>query len=109
MATGSFKNLHIVILSSPGVGHLTPVILLANHLAAQHNIKTTILKVTAGGAPPESSLMKLPTEEGLVETVELPLADISHLMNVTNVIQTPQTAKLPQQSGLPKQLNSPNG
>ncbi|KZV20007.1 beta-glucosidase 11-like [Dorcoceras hygrometricum] len=28
---------------------------------------------------------------------------------VTNVIQTPQTAKLPQQLGLPKQLNSPNG
>ncbi|XP_075498482.1 anthocyanidin 3-O-glucosyltransferase 5-like [Primulina tabacum] len=79
--SGSSNNLHIAILSSPGVGHLIPVLLLANRLAAQHNIKTTILAVTTGGASSESSLLKLPNEEGLVETVELPLGDISHLMN----------------------------
>lgn len=79
--SGSSNDLHIAILSSPGVGHLLPVLLLANRLAAQHNIRTTILAVTVGGAPSESSLLKLQTEEGLVETVELPLGDISHLIN----------------------------
>ncbi|XP_073156790.1 anthocyanidin 3-O-glucosyltransferase 5-like [Henckelia pumila] len=79
--TDSSDNLHIAILSSPGVGHLIPVQLLANRLATQHKVKTTVLAVTTAGAPSESGLLKLPTEEGLVETLELPLGDISHLIN----------------------------
>ncbi|XP_073057458.1 anthocyanidin 3-O-glucosyltransferase 5-like [Primulina eburnea] len=86
--SGSSDNLHIVILSSPGVGHLIPVQLLAERLATQHNVKTTILAVTTSSSPLESSLLKLPTEAGLVETVELPLGDISRLINPSIQVAT---------------------
>ncbi|CAI9753005.1 unnamed protein product [Fraxinus pennsylvanica] len=74
------SKLHVAILASPGMGHLIPVLLLANRLATQHGVKVTVLEVTTAFSPSESHLLKLPTEKNLVERIELPPVEISHLI-----------------------------
>ncbi|KAK4477707.1 hypothetical protein RD792_016958 [Penstemon davidsonii] len=84
----SSKDLHVAILSSPGMGHLIPVLVLANRLAASHKIKVTVLLVTTGVAQPESNLLKLPLDQSLVELIELPPVDISHLVGPSTQVVT---------------------
>ncbi|KAK4477706.1 hypothetical protein RD792_016957 [Penstemon davidsonii] len=84
----SSKDLHVAILSSPGMGHLIPVLVLANRLAASHKIKVTVLLVTTGVALPESNLLKLPLDQSLVEFIELPPVDISHLVGPSTQVVT---------------------
>lgn len=74
----SFDHLHVAVLSSPGMGHLIPILVLANRLAAQHHVRVTVLLVTTSASPPES---KLPFHEELVQIIKLPPVDISHLVD----------------------------
>ncbi|XP_047967766.1 anthocyanidin 3-O-glucosyltransferase 5-like [Salvia hispanica] len=80
-------NLHVAILSSPGMGHLIPVVLLSNRLATHHGATVTVLLVTTTVSPPESNLLKIPLHP-LVNILELPPADISHLVNSSAKIVT---------------------
>ncbi|KAK6152906.1 hypothetical protein DH2020_012545 [Rehmannia glutinosa] len=82
----SFKNLHVAILSSPGMGHLIPALVLANRLAAQHSVNVTVLLVTTAVSPPESKLLQIPLHRDLVRVVELPPVDISHLVVPTTQV-----------------------
>ncbi|CAL5064823.1 unnamed protein product [Urochloa decumbens] len=45
---------HVVVLTSPGVGHVAPVVELATRLAAHHGVTTTV--VTYGSSPALASL-----------------------------------------------------
>ncbi|KAG6412431.1 hypothetical protein SASPL_125109 [Salvia splendens] len=80
-------NLHVAILSSPGMGHLIPVVLLSNRLATHHGVTVTVLLVTTTVSPPESNLLKIPLHP-LVNILELPPADISHLVDSSAKIVT---------------------
>lgn len=80
----SFAYLHVAILSSPGMGHLIPALVLGNRLAAHHNVKVTILLVTAA---PDSKLLNFPLHE-LVQLLELPPLDISHLLGPSTQVVT---------------------
>ncbi|KAG8373712.1 hypothetical protein BUALT_Bualt11G0053200 [Buddleja alternifolia] len=84
----SCNNLHVVIISSPGMGHLIPALVLANRLAATHDVRVTVLIVTTAVSPPESKLLKLPLHRELVEIIELPPVDISHLVGPTTQVVT---------------------
>lgn len=84
----SFYNLHVVMLSSPGMGHLIPVVVLANRLAAVYNVRVTVLQVTAAVSPPESKLLNLPIHPELVQITQLPPVDISHLVTPSTQVVT---------------------
>ncbi|XP_073018591.1 anthocyanidin 3-O-glucosyltransferase 5-like [Primulina eburnea] len=87
MDNSSSHNLHVVMLSSPEAGHVVPVVALANRLAEQHHVRSTVLLVTTG-APSESKLMNPPRERGLVETIWLPPVDISNLVDPSTKMMT---------------------
>ncbi|KAL7131837.1 hypothetical protein ABFS83_12G032200 [Erythranthe nasuta] len=83
----SSDNLHITMVSSPGMGHLIPMLVLANRLAADHNVTVTVLQVTTAVSPPESNLLHLPVDDNLVQITQLPPVDISNLVDPsTNVV-----------------------
>lgn len=78
-------NVDVAILSSPGMGHLIPVLVLGNRLAAYHNVRVTVLLVTSAGSPPPS---KLPLAHKLIQIIELPPVDISHLVDSSTQVVT---------------------
>ncbi|KAK4410226.1 Anthocyanidin 3-O-glucosyltransferase 5 [Sesamum angolense] len=84
----SVRNLRVAILSSPGMGHLIPVVVLANRLAAHHNVRVTVLQVTTAVSPPESKLLDLPLHKDLVQIIQLPPVDISHLVGPSTQVVT---------------------
>ncbi|XP_057809554.1 anthocyanidin 3-O-glucosyltransferase 5 [Salvia miltiorrhiza] len=83
----SWANLHVAILSSPGMGHLIPVLLLGNRLATQHGVRVSVLLVTTAASPPVWELLKLPLHP-LVQILELPPVDISHLIDSSAKVVT---------------------
>ncbi|KAL7090345.1 hypothetical protein ACP275_12G035100 [Erythranthe tilingii] len=84
----SSDNLHITMVSSPGMGHLIPVLVLANRLAADHNVSVTVLQVTTAVSPPESNILHLPVDDNLVQIIQLPPVDISYLVDPSTKVVT---------------------
>ncbi|XP_076917857.1 anthocyanidin 3-O-glucosyltransferase 5-like [Bidens hawaiensis] len=75
------KKLHVVIISSPGMGHLVPVLLLANRLATHHHLHVTILAVTTQTSPVESQLFDSYTDSSHINLIKIPLPDISNSLH----------------------------
>ncbi|KAK4426459.1 Anthocyanidin 3-O-glucosyltransferase 5 [Sesamum alatum] len=84
----SCRNLNVAILASPGMGHLIPVVVLGNRLAAHHSVRVTVLQVTTAASPPESELLNLPVHKELVQIIQLPPVDISHLVGPSTQVVT---------------------
>uniref|UniRef100_UPI0039E1FE51 Glycosyltransferase n=1 Tax=Nicotiana benthamiana TaxID=4100 RepID=UPI0039E1FE51 len=85
------SQLHVAIVSSPGMGHLIPVLVLGNRLATHHNIKITILAITTTSSSAETEFLKkttLTNEEKTIEIIPVPSVDISHLINSSTKIFT---------------------
>nr|XP_016464361.1 PREDICTED: anthocyanidin 3-O-glucosyltransferase 5-like [Nicotiana tabacum] len=85
------SQLHIGILSSPGMGHLIPVLVLGNRLATYHNIKITILAITTSSSSSETEFLKKSTltdEKKTIEIIPIPSVDISHLINSSTKVFT---------------------
>ncbi|XAR57872.1 Anthocyanidin 3-O-glucosyltransferase [Bertholletia excelsa] len=72
------SKLHAVILSSPGMGHLIPVLQLGKRLIANHGLQVTILVVSTIPSPSLSHLLHPSTIPKLLSIVELPPVDISN-------------------------------
>ncbi|KAM7520231.1 hypothetical protein LguiB_019193 [Lonicera macranthoides] len=81
------SKLHVVILVSPGMGHLIPDLLLANHLAT-HHIYVTLLVVTTPNSPAESLLIRPLLSSKLLHLVHMPPPDISALVDPTTAVVT---------------------
>nr|GMD51950.1 anthocyanidin 3-O-glucosyltransferase 5-like [Ipomoea batatas] len=77
MDTNNQSTLHIGILSSPGIGHIIPVLVLANRLAALHNVKVTVFVITTANSPTERQLL----ESSRLNIVQIPPVDISALLD----------------------------
>ncbi|KAK6796690.1 hypothetical protein RDI58_004391 [Solanum bulbocastanum] len=77
---------HVAIVSSPGMGHLIPVLVLGNRLATHHNIKTTILAITTTSSSSEIDFFK--NEKKTIEIIPIPSVDISHLIDSTTKVFT---------------------
>ncbi|XP_061368723.1 anthocyanidin 3-O-glucosyltransferase 5-like [Gastrolobium bilobum] len=67
------KPTHVVLLSSPGLGHLFPVIELGNRFVLHHNFKVTIITVTS------NAQTHILTPE-LCEIIEIPSPNICGLV-----------------------------
>ncbi|MCD7454363.1 hypothetical protein HAX54_024532 [Datura stramonium] len=84
------SQLHVAIVSSPGMGHLIPVLVLGNQLATHHNIKITILAITTNSSSAETKFLKKFNNEKIsnVEIVPIPSVDISHLIDSSTKVFT---------------------
>ncbi|XP_057433284.1 anthocyanidin 3-O-glucosyltransferase 5-like [Lotus japonicus] len=73
------KKPHVVILPSPGIGHMTPMLELAKRLVLHHSCHVTFLRITTQTSAAHTRLLHhLPP--GL-DVVDLPPADISALIS----------------------------
>ncbi|GJZ47189.1 anthocyanidin 3-O-glucosyltransferase 5-like protein [Tanacetum coccineum] len=81
------EKLHLVIISSPGMGHLVPVLLLGNLIATHHHSRITILAVTTESSPVESQLISSFTENN-INIIKIPLPDMSDLLRPEDTVFT---------------------
>ncbi|KAJ0728611.1 putative anthocyanidin 3-O-glucosyltransferase [Helianthus annuus] len=80
------NKLHVAIISSPGMGRLVPVLLLANRLATHHHLDTTILAVTTQTSPAESQLLN--GSSAHINLIKIPSPDISSLIHPDDAVVT---------------------
>lgn len=66
---------HVVLLSSPGLGHLIPVIELAKRFLLHHNFKATILAVTTQTSEAEREVLR----SSSCDVIEIPVPDLPTL------------------------------
>ncbi|XP_019226945.1 PREDICTED: anthocyanidin 3-O-glucosyltransferase 5-like [Nicotiana attenuata] len=85
---GSSEKLHVGILSSPGLGHIIPVLVLGSHLATHHNVSVTIFVITSGSSLAEKELLKSANKSKLIDIVEIPAVDISNLIDANTKMVT---------------------
>ncbi|KAF5798685.1 putative anthocyanidin 3-O-glucosyltransferase [Helianthus annuus] len=71
------KQLHVAMLASPGVGHLLPILLLSHRLATHHNLRVTVLAVTATATIPQYLSQLITSFTTHLSVIQIPAADIS--------------------------------
>ncbi|GJN18360.1 hypothetical protein PR202_gb05513 [Eleusine coracana subsp. coracana] len=75
---------HVVVLTSPGAGHVVPVAELASRLAANHGVTSTVVTFANLSSPAHSSpLASLPPG---VRTVELPAVPLDDLPSDAHLV-----------------------
>ncbi|GMY27755.1 anthocyanidin 3-O-glucosyltransferase 5-like [Fagus crenata] len=76
---------HVVLVSSPGVGHLVRDLELGNRLAADHNLHVTFFVVVEShSSVGESELVQTARTWKLLDIIELPPVDISGQLQPNN-------------------------
>ncbi|KAK9948700.1 hypothetical protein M0R45_004265 [Rubus argutus] len=82
----SNSKLHAAILSSPGMGHLIPVLELGKRLVADLDVAVTIFTMSSSTSQAESQAIKAATTK--LRVVELPPVDISGLVDTHSAVVT---------------------
>jgi hypothetical protein len=84
------KKAHVVLLSSPGIGHLIPIIELGKRFHIHHNFKVTILVITSQTSQAESQILKSATNPSLYTIIQIPSSNISSAAEAvsTRICQT---------------------
>ncbi|CAA7019404.1 unnamed protein product [Microthlaspi erraticum] len=78
---------HAVMLASPGMGHVIPVIELGKRLAGSHGFRITIFVLEADAASAQSQFLSSPgSYASLVHIIGLPTPDISGLVDSSTYI-----------------------
>nr|XP_043631824.1 anthocyanidin 3-O-glucosyltransferase 5-like [Erigeron canadensis] len=77
------RKLHIALLASPGMGHLSPVLLLGRRLVTEHDLLVTIFSVTTDTtvSPVQAELVSTVTRNIHLPIIPIPAADISKVAN----------------------------
>jgi coniferyl-alcohol glucosyltransferase len=88
ISTMDISKPHAALLSSPGMGHLIPVVELGKRLVTHHNFTLTILAVTSPMSPAESHVIQSSMSPKLFDIVQLPPVDISGLVDANSPIVT---------------------
>ncbi|XP_019154673.1 PREDICTED: anthocyanidin 3-O-glucosyltransferase 5-like [Ipomoea nil] len=81
MDSDNQSMLHIAILSSPGIGHIIPSLVLGNRLAGVHNVKVTVFVITTAHSPTERQLLESSDLTSRLDIVGIPPVDISALLD----------------------------
>ncbi|XWS42015.1 hypothetical protein CRYUN_Cryun17cG0132300 [Craigia yunnanensis] len=79
---------HAVLLSSPGLGHLIPVLELGKRLVTVHNFKVTIFVVSSRTSAAESQVIESSMSLKLYEVIVLPPPNISDLVDADATVVT---------------------
>jgi coniferyl-alcohol glucosyltransferase len=88
ISTMDISKPHAALLSSPGMGHLIPVVELGKRLVTHHNFNVTIFAVTSPMSPAESDVIQSCMSPKLLDIVQLPPVDISGLVDANSMIVT---------------------
>ncbi|KAK9948675.1 hypothetical protein M0R45_004240 [Rubus argutus] len=65
----------VLLVPSPGMGHLIPFLELANCLVAHHNFQATVVVVSSNTSPAQSQAIQSATTPKLFDIIELPPLD----------------------------------
>jgi coniferyl-alcohol glucosyltransferase len=79
---------HAALLSSPGMGHLIPILELGKCLVTHHNFIVTIFAVTSPMSPAESDVIQSCMSPRLFDIMQIPLVDISGLVDTNATVVT---------------------
>ncbi|XP_021888888.1 anthocyanidin 3-O-glucosyltransferase 5-like [Carica papaya] len=90
---------HAVLLASPGLGHLIPIIELGKRLVTHHGFIVTVFVVTVDTCARTQLLMKSSNSAGLLSIFHIPSVHISTLLPTTSDIVT--KIKVMMQESLP--------
>ncbi|KAK3416040.1 hypothetical protein EUGRSUZ_H01247 [Eucalyptus grandis] len=71
------KKLHAALLSSPGMGHLIPIMELGKCLVADHGFEVTIFVVPSQASRAEAEIIDSAMTPKLLDIVELPAPDLT--------------------------------
>ncbi|XP_010468740.1 PREDICTED: UDP-glycosyltransferase 72D1 [Camelina sativa] len=72
---------HAVLVASPGLGHLIPILELGNRLSSVLNVQVTILAVTSGSSSStETEAIRAAAARTACQITELPSMDIDNLV-----------------------------
>ncbi|BAT74895.1 hypothetical protein LR48_Vigan02g165400 [Vigna angularis] len=82
------KLTHVVLVSSPGLGHLIPVIELAKRFVLLHNFKVTVIAVTSQTSPAEAQILNSLLTPSLCHLIDIPSPDISALISQNDAVFT---------------------
>ncbi|VVA99507.1 unnamed protein product [Arabis nemorensis] len=90
---------HALLVASPGLGHLIPVLELGNRLSSVLNIHVTILAVSSSSSSPtETEAIRAAAARGTCVITELPSVDVDNLVEpdatvVTKIVVTMRAMK----------------
>ncbi|KAM1981634.1 hypothetical protein ACFX15_038102 [Malus domestica] len=76
---------HVVVLASPGMGHVTPLLELAKRLVVDHGFHVTFLSITTDAPPAQLQLLSNPSIPSDLHVVSLPNVDVSQQANNVSV------------------------
>ncbi|WVZ26282.1 hypothetical protein V8G54_004826 [Vigna mungo] len=82
------KLTHVVLVSSPGLGHLIPVIELAKRFVLLHNFKVTVIAVTSKTSPAEAQILNSLLTPSLCHLIDIPSPDINALVAQNDAVVT---------------------
>ncbi|XP_047325469.1 UDP-glycosyltransferase 72B1-like [Impatiens glandulifera] len=77
VAAESSNKPHIVILSSPGLGHIIPLFQLAKRLVIHHGCHVSFLAITTHSCAAQHRLLHSPDLPSDLQIINLPSADVS--------------------------------
>ncbi|XP_044469602.1 anthocyanidin 3-O-glucosyltransferase 5-like [Mangifera indica] len=84
----SISNPHAVLISSPGLGHLIPVLELGKLLVTHHNFEVTIFAVASQTSAAESEMIQAAMSLKPCQIIEISPPNISHLVGPDAAVVT---------------------
>ncbi|KAJ4889007.1 UDP-glycosyltransferase 72D1 [Raphanus sativus] len=86
---------HALLVASPGLGHLIPILELGNRLSSVLNIRVTVLAVTTGSSSlTETEAIRAVAARGTCEVTELPPVDTDHSVEPNATVFTKIVEKM---------------
>ncbi|CAD5318844.1 unnamed protein product [Arabidopsis thaliana] len=86
---------HALLVASPGLGHLIPILELGNRLSSVLNIHVTILAVTSGSSSPtETEAIHAAAARTICQITEIPSVDVDNLVEPDATIFTKMVVKM---------------
>ncbi|KAK7321741.1 hypothetical protein VNO77_32643 [Canavalia gladiata] len=80
MANSGIKS-YIVVLPSPGIGHVTPLLELSKLLVRHHNFHVTFLNITTEASTVQNHLLHSPHLPRNLHVIDLPPVDLSTIVD----------------------------
>ena len=86
---------HALLVASPGLGHLIPILELGNRLSSVLNFRVTVLAVTSGSSSlAETEAIRAVVARGTCEVTELPSVDIDYFVEPDATVFTKIVEKM---------------
>ncbi|XP_059623734.1 anthocyanidin 3-O-glucosyltransferase 5-like [Cornus florida] len=79
---------HVAVLPSPGMGHIIPLLEFSKRLVIHHGSHVSFLVITTEASAAQNQLLRSPTLPPDLHVIDLPPADVSHLITEDTLVLT---------------------